>query len=69
MDGIKIKLVIKLKGWVVLVILGRLVLGKGPGQIADGEGYKIQLLFQVSPGHLSTAFWLLVHFVVFPKGQ
>lgn len=57
MDGIKIKLAIRLKGWVDLVILGRLVLGKGLGQIADGEGCKIQLLFQESPGHLS-----LLHF-------
>lgn len=39
------------------MILGRLVLGKGVGQIADGEGCKIQLLFQELPGHLS-----LLHF-------
>lgn len=69
MDGIKIKLAIRLEGWVVLVILGRLVSWKGLGQIADGEGCKIQLLFQELPGHLSLLHFDLDYFVVFPKGQ
>lgn len=69
MDEIKIKLAIRLEVWVVLVILGRLVSWKGLGQIADDEGWKIQLLFQELPGHLSLLHFDLVYFVVFPKGQ
>lgn len=67
MDRIKIKLAIRLEGWVVLVILGRLVSWKGLGQIADGEGCKIQLLFQELHGHLSLLHFDLVYFVVFQR--